>query len=130
MDEILKYMQAHIPVYFAATDGEKATVRPYGFNTIFEGKPTFVSSPVGRFSQLTPEHPHVEGSCCDAAGGTFLRISGKVAPITEKERIDQLIKENPRLEIFGGHMYPFSLVDGKAEIIDFRTGEAKVSIDF
>ncbi|MDR1638715.1 MAG: pyridoxamine 5'-phosphate oxidase family protein [Clostridiales bacterium] len=115
MKEVLEYLKEAEVFYFATSDGDQPTVRPFGFCIEFEGKLYFGTRETGNTYRHLSENPKFQ-VCAVVANKGWIRITGKAQFDSSPEVLATAIAEYP--DLLGGNTFTpalFFVEDGKAE---------------
>jgi pyridoxamine 5'-phosphate oxidase len=132
--EVLAFIKANPISFFATVDGNKPRVRPIGTFSVDENGIVFsMQADKDVYKQLVA-HPEVE--VCYFAGGTTVRVSGRVEMVKDmalkQEVLEQRPYYQPGIEKHGwDYVGVFALKHGRASVIDAKSppGSPKTYVD-
>lgn len=100
MNELFTFLKEHGPTFIATCADNDATIRPFGFVDLVDGKITFATSAYGRCAKQLKANPKFEASAVDMKTYSWLRISATAVEVTGEKK-DAVIAANPNLAKIG-----------------------------
>ena len=126
MSELYTFFKEHGPVFVSTCADNEATVRPFGFVDLVEGKIVFATSAYGRCCRQLRANPHFEASSVDMSTYSWARISAVAEEVTGEAK-EAVIAANPNLANFKGaeNIFMFKAAEGEGAIMSLAGAPTK-----
>ena len=82
MTELFDFLKEHGPTFIATSADNEATIRPFGFVDLVDGKIVFATSAYGRCAKQLRANPRFEASAVDMKTYSWVRIAAAAQEIT------------------------------------------------
>ena len=126
MTELFDFLKEHGPTFIATSADNEATIRPFGFVDLVDGKIVFATSAYGRCAKQLRANPRFEASAVDMKTYSWVRIAAAAQEITGETK-DAVIANNPNLANFQGadNIYMFCAAEGEGSILSLAGAPTK-----
>lgn len=119
MQEVYDFLKNCGTYYLATVEGDQPRVRPFGTIDIFEGKLYIQTGKVKEVSKQIQANSKVE--ICAFAGGTWVRVTGKLVRDDRVEAKKHMLDNYPSLQAM------YSAEDDNTEVLYFEDAVATFS---
>ena len=126
MSELFSFFKEHGPTFVSTCADNEATIRPFGFIDLVDGKLVFATSAYGRCCRQLRANPRFEASAVDMSTYSWARISAEAKEVTGKAK-EEIIAANPNLANFRGaeNIFMFMAVEGTGAIMSLAGAPTK-----